>query len=138
MGFLKKYWFQIGLFVAIAVLLWLEMDNIKNWLGIAPETKEKPATIKPGTTGNTGTQPPKAIRTDYSTHPTYGKLVDKERVLYNGIKNSKNEVERLQVYLAIDGKLPESGIDGIFGQKTADALFKQKGVYHITLKDYEK
>lgn len=61
--------------------------------------------------------------------------LNKDVVLYNGIKGYKKEVEALQIRLneLYDGETVE--VDGIFGDDTASALYTIKGVWQIKLSE---
>lgn len=59
--------------------------------------------------------------------------LNKDVVLYNGIDGYEKEVIELQKYLNKNGA--SLSVDGAFGQKTAEALYLQKGVWQIKLSE---
>jgi len=61
--------------------------------------------------------------------------LDREVTLYNGISGHTAEIMYLQRWLNQHGAAPALATDGRFGQKTAEALYKQKSRYDIALKD---
>lgn len=136
------YWAAAGLGLVAVVVFWPDIKRLLWQKPYANPSGGKPGPVTgAGTSGNTGTVPPKVAysASQLANHPTYGKNVDKTVILYNGIPGHRDEVERLQVYMWKDGRGDIVGaIDGVFGHKTAAALKAQKGVYQITLADYEK
>lgn len=67
--------------------------------------------------------------------------LDLNKVLKFGI-NAKPEVKLLQEWINTDGGTSADGkklvIDGLFGQKTKEALYSLKGVNEVSLNQYRK